>query len=139
MEFEPTADTVLIRREVQKTYEGADGSVLEMPENQWTYKMYGVIVAAGPGMLRPHRENFLDPDDELESGINPDRYPMQYKVGDTVLCPPNLTMIPADPLNPTKDTLFYCSERQLIAKLTQDTPTLDGVIANGHAVLAHQE
>ena len=109
MKFEPMLDTVIVERELITM----DGSV-ELPQKAWHHKMYGTVVAVGPGMLRTMPVSLA----ELEAGANPDRYPTQCKVGDIVLCNEGMNMIHADPLNPDpKKTFFFCSERQLVAIL----------------------
>ena len=95
----PIGDLVYILREQIKEEGG-----VALPE-PWNYKMHGVVQFVGPG----------------SDTINGGRVPMQVKVGDTVLCPPNLTPIPADPLHPKRgEVLFFCRQGQLIGVLCED-------------------
>ena len=102
--FTPIGDIVVIERELLTEQDG-----IKLPEESWTYKMVGTVVAVGPGQHR------MFPDPNNPRSI---RMPMQVKVGDTVLCPINTTIIPADPLNPKRhENLFYCREGMLTAVL----------------------
>ena len=106
MKFYPPLDSVIVERElVFKSPEGID---YPNPLVQW----YGKIIAVGPGMLR----TMPDRDDE---GNTSDRFPMQYAVGDLVICPPGMTPFPEEvPIPKNANTrLFVASERQLIAKI----------------------
>ena len=111
MKFEPPLDSVIVECELVEF--SPDGTVkLPNPEARW----YGRIIAVGPGMLRTlpltHSTKAIDPAKE-------DRFPMQYAVGDFVICPPGMTPFPEEvPIPRNSGTrLFVCSERQLICKV----------------------
>lgn len=107
VKFDPVGDNVIISRELLKVQDG-----IALPEESWTYKMVGTVVAVGPGQHRM----FPDPENPKST-----RMPMQVKVGDKVLCPLNTTIIPADPFNPKRhENLFYCREGMLTAVLKPD-------------------
>ena len=116
MKFEPIGDIVVMSRELIKEQDG-----ISLPEESWTYKMVGTVVAVGPGMLRqfPKPPIYAKLDGITEVTIIPDkatedRMPMQVKVGDTVLCPMNTTI----PISPKRhENLFYCREGMLMAIL----------------------
>ena len=113
MNFDPVGDIVILTRELITEQDG-----IQLPEESWTYKMVGTVVAVGPGQHRM----FPDP-------TQPDstRMPMQVKVGDTVLCPPSTQSIPADPINPKRhENLFFCREGLLVAILNADKPACNG-------------
>lgn len=80
---------------------------------QW----FGKIIAVGPGMLRTLPLPGLDL--ASDSKVDIDRYPMQYSIGDLVICPPGMQPFPEEvPIDRNANTrLFVCSERQLIAKI----------------------
>ena len=117
MKYEPPLDSVIVEREiVTKSEEG-----LELPKSAWAAKWFGKIIAVGPGMLRtmplPQTSTFqYTPGDPIPDF---DRYPMQYAVGDFVICPPGMQPFPEEvPIKRNSNTrLFVCSERQLISKI----------------------
>ena len=110
MRFEPPLDSVIVEREL--VHKSPEGITYPQPLVQW----YGRIVAAGPGMLRTMQAvvRLIDP-----PGCDLDRFPMQYKVGDLVICPPGMPAFPEEiPVPKSGNTrLFVCSERQLLAKV----------------------
>ena len=125
MKFEPPLDSVIVELElVTKSDEGIE---LPNPQAKW----YGKIIAVGPGMLRtmPAAERLSDgPCRDL------DRFPMQYAVGDLVICPPGMTPFPEEvPIPKNANTrLFVCSERQLIAKIIPENGD-EAFASNGKA------
>ena len=102
MKYEPPMDCVVVERELVTEINGIK---LTPP---FDAKWYGKIIAVGPGMLRT-----------MHTDTETDRYPMQYKVGDLVICPPGMNPFPDEvPISKNANTrLFVCSERLLIAKI----------------------
>ena len=117
MKYEPPMDCVVVERELVTESEG--GIKLKPP---YDAKWYGRIIAVGPGMLRT-----------MHTPEETDRYPMQYKVGDLVICPPGMNPFPDEvPIPRNSNTrLFVCSERLLIAKITFEDGDEQPACCNG--------
>jgi hypothetical protein len=108
---------VVVERNLITKTEGG----LALTEDKWRVDWWGRVVAVGPGMLRTM------PDRPQPGAVQPmlrdcpqdiDRYPMQCKIGDIVLCPAGMQPIPEEMKHTNPNTrLFYSSERQLVAIL----------------------
>lgn len=119
MKFEPPLDTIIVERNIINMMGG-----IALPLDKWRTEWWGRVVAAGPGMLRTLPEQLQNGTVHpmLPGELSPrdmDHYPMQYKVGDLVICPAGMQPIPEEMQHSNPNTrLFYASERQIVSRIT---------------------
>jgi chaperonin GroES len=98
--FEPIGDRVVVQR--KKASDTTRGGIA-LPDAARETKSIGTIIAVGPGALRGNRL----PGD-------PDRYPLQVKVGDVVLLPLGAQIIHLDEDDGDSEVVI-CQECQLLS------------------------
>ena len=117
--FEPIGDRVVVRRHKAKdTTEGG----IALPDCAKENPRRGIVIAAGPGALRPMATAeaplfALKPKTTQPLDIYAfDRFPMQCKVGDEVLLPYSGECIMLDPDDKASE-IIVVQESQLLAIL----------------------
>lgn len=98
--FEPIGNQVVIQRAKAA---GITKGGIALPDAVRETEQIGTIIAVGPGALRSNRL----PEE-------PDRYPMQAKVGDKVLMPPGVPIIKLDQ-DDLNTEVCICPEHALLA------------------------
>ena len=100
--IEPIGDNVVVRRKPPKD-KSAGG--IAYPDGVRESENIGTVLAVGPGALKSNRQ----PDE-------PERYPLQTKVGDTVILPHGTMIIKLNEDDPTSEVCI-CRECALLAIL----------------------
>lgn len=98
--FEPIGDRVVVQRAKAA---GVTKGGIALPDAVRETEQIGTIIAVGPGALRSSRL----PEE-------PERYPMQAKLGDKVLLPPGAPIIKLDQDDPNTE-ICICPEHALLA------------------------
>jgi chaperonin GroES len=98
----PIGDRVIVKRKAAS--DTTKGGIV-LPDAVRETKSIGEVIAIGPGALRAYRQPG-----------EPERYPMQDKVGDKVILPIGTQIIKLDEDNPDTEVCICC-ENQLLAIL----------------------
>jgi chaperonin GroES len=104
--LEPIGDRVVVKR---KGLEEKTPGGIALPDAAQESPRIGTVVAVGPGNVKLFSNNLMPP----TRSDNPERYPMQCRVGDRVLLPYTAEVIRLDPSDKDSD-IVVCQESQLL-------------------------